>query len=83
VIVIGVEPDAFVERLGLVDVADRHGHHFQLGLHHVLLPCRWLMPIRRGECEVLDELVEAVGGGGSRALVVRGEPGMGKTALLE
>jgi Cdc6-like AAA superfamily ATPase len=33
---------------------------------------------------VLDGLIEAVRGGGeSRALVVRGEPGVGKTALLE
>ena len=33
--------------------------------------------------DVLDGLVEAVRGGGSRALVVRGEAGVGKTALLE
>ena len=32
---------------------------------------------------MLDRLVEAVRGGESRALVVRGEPGVGKTALLE
>jgi DNA-binding CsgD family transcriptional regulator len=38
---------------------------------------------RRGECEVLDRLLEAVGRGESRVLVVRGEPGVGKTALLE
>ena len=38
---------------------------------------------RRRECEVLDALVEAVRAGGSRALVLRGEAGMGKTALLE
>jgi DNA-binding CsgD family transcriptional regulator len=38
---------------------------------------------RRGECAVLDRLMEAVLGGESRALVVRGEPGVGKTALLE
>src|SRR5438445_4078671 len=38
---------------------------------------------RRGECDVLDRLVDVVGAGESRALVVRGEPGMGKTALLE
>ena len=38
---------------------------------------------RRGEREVLDRLVDAVGTGASRALVVRGEPGVGKTALLE
>src|SRR5690349_16115534 len=38
---------------------------------------------RRSECDALDRLVEAVGAGESRALVVRGEPGVGKTALLE
>jgi predicted ATPase len=38
---------------------------------------------RRGECGVLDGLIAAVRGGESRALVVRGEPGVGKTALLE
>jgi DNA-binding CsgD family transcriptional regulator len=32
---------------------------------------------------VLDRLIEAVRAGESRALVVRGEPGMGKTALLD
>jgi DNA-binding CsgD family transcriptional regulator len=38
---------------------------------------------RRSESELLDELVEAVRAGESRALVVRGEPGVGKTALLD
>jgi DNA-binding CsgD family transcriptional regulator len=38
---------------------------------------------RRSECEALDRLLESVRGGESRALVVRGEPGVGKTALLE
>jgi predicted ATPase len=38
---------------------------------------------RRSETDVLDQLVEAVRSGESRALVVRGEPGVGKTALLE
>jgi DNA-binding CsgD family transcriptional regulator len=38
---------------------------------------------RRGECDVLDRLIEAVRAGEGRALVVRGEPGVGKTALLE
>src|SRR3979409_1032671 len=38
---------------------------------------------RRGECAVLDRLLEAVCAGESRALVVRGEPGVGKTALLD
>ncbi|HET9007864.1 MAG TPA: AAA family ATPase [Actinomycetes bacterium] len=38
---------------------------------------------REAERRVLDQLVEAVGAGESRALVVHGEPGVGKTALLE
>jgi len=38
---------------------------------------------RRSECGTLDRLVEAVGAGASRVLVVRGEPGVGKTALLD
>src|ERR1700730_3966129 len=49
-------------------------------------------PVRRGaaelrgrqvECELLDRLVEAVRQGESRALVLRGEAGVGKTALLD
>jgi hypothetical protein len=32
---------------------------------------------------VLDRLLEAVGTGDSRTVIVRGEPGLGKTALLE
>jgi DNA-binding CsgD family transcriptional regulator len=38
---------------------------------------------RRSERDELDRLIEAVRAGQSRALVVRGEPGVGKTALLE
>ncbi|MEU8986741.1 AAA family ATPase [Streptomyces sp. NPDC048558] len=38
---------------------------------------------RRVECGVLDQLIGAVRAGESRALVVHGEPGVGKTALLE
>ena len=38
---------------------------------------------RRSEREVLDRLIEAVRAGESGALVVRGAPGVGKTALLE
>jgi DNA-binding CsgD family transcriptional regulator len=37
---------------------------------------------RHVECDVLDRLLGAVRAGESRALVVRGEPGVGKTALL-
>jgi len=38
---------------------------------------------RRGEGAVLDGLVDAVRAGESRVLVVCGEPGVGKTALLD
>src|ERR1700728_3090365 len=38
---------------------------------------------RRGERGVLDQLVDAVRAGGSRVLVVRGELGVGKSALLD
>jgi DNA-binding CsgD family transcriptional regulator len=38
---------------------------------------------RRAECRVLDQLLEAVRAGESRVLVVHGEPGVGKSALLE
>ncbi|MGI5220419.1 helix-turn-helix transcriptional regulator [Nocardia sp. CA-290969] len=38
---------------------------------------------RDRECEQLDELLHAVRAGRSRALVIRGEPGIGKTRLLD
>src|ERR1700727_2594763 len=38
---------------------------------------------RQAECGVLDQLINAVQAGGSRGLVVRGEPGGGKSALLD
>jgi DNA-binding CsgD family transcriptional regulator len=38
---------------------------------------------RRAECAMLDRLVEAVCAGQSRALVLSGDPGVGKTALLQ
>jgi DNA-binding CsgD family transcriptional regulator len=38
---------------------------------------------RRSECEVLDRLVAGVLAGQSRVLVLRGEAGVGKTALLD
>ena len=38
---------------------------------------------RRGECDTLDRLIAAVRTGESRALVLRGDPGVGKTALLD
>jgi DNA-binding CsgD family transcriptional regulator len=42
----------------------------------------WLLG-REAECAALDRLLEAVRAGESRALVMCGEPGVGKTALLE
>src|SRR3954453_151535 len=38
---------------------------------------------RRHESTTLDRLLEAVRAGESRALVIRGDPGVGKTALLD
>src|SRR2546427_11451357 len=46
------------------------------------LPQRGLLG-RRSESKPLDRLLEAVRAGESRALVIRGDPGVGKTALLE
>jgi len=38
---------------------------------------------RRSERDALDRLVVAVRAGESRALVVRGDPGVGKTVLVD
>ena len=38
---------------------------------------------RRGERDALDQMINAVRAGQSRALVIRGDPGVGKTVLLE
>src|SRR6202158_5851925 len=38
---------------------------------------------RRREFDAPDGLIEDVGAGESRALVIRGDPGVGKTALLD
>jgi DNA-binding CsgD family transcriptional regulator len=38
---------------------------------------------RRVECTALDQLIAAVRAGKSQALVLRGEPGVGKSALLD
>ena len=38
---------------------------------------------RVSECALLDDWVSAIRGGESRSLVLRGEAGIGKTALLE
>ena len=57
-----------------------------------LLPSGMVRPIsspgpglrgRRRECEALDQLLDAVRAGHSSVLVLRGESGVGKTALLE
>jgi AAA ATPase domain len=46
------------------------------------IPQRGLLG-RRDACTTLDRLLDVVRAGESRALVIRGEPGVGKTALLE
>src|SRR3954447_13443459 len=46
------------------------------------IPHRGLLG-RRNETATLDRLLDVVRAGESRALVIRGDPGMGKTALLE
>jgi DNA-binding CsgD family transcriptional regulator len=46
------------------------------------IPQRGLLG-RRSESATLDRLLEVVREGESRAVVIRGEPGVGKTALLE
>ncbi|HTJ34837.1 MAG TPA: AAA family ATPase [Dactylosporangium sp.] len=38
---------------------------------------------RKIECDALDELIAGARSGRSGALVLRGEPGIGKTALLD
>ena len=38
---------------------------------------------RGAECAVLDQLLAEVRAGGSRALVLRGDAGVGKTALID
>ena len=38
---------------------------------------------RRGECEALERLLEAARAGSSSVLILRGEAGCGKTALLD
>ncbi|WP_307841090.1 BREX system ATP-binding domain-containing protein [Streptomyces sp. GESEQ-4] len=38
---------------------------------------------RRAQCDSLDRLLDAVRAGESRSLAIRGEPGVGKTALLD
>ena len=45
--------------------------------------CRQVLQDRRSECGTLDRLLEGLRVGRSGALVMRGEPGIGKSALLE
>src|SRR6266700_1123861 len=57
-----------------------------LSLHGIELASEWRRVMLRGrgqQCETLDGLLADVRARRSRALVVRGEPGIGKTALLE
>jgi hypothetical protein len=42
-----------------------------------------LLQDRHSECAALDRLLDAVRAGESRVLVIRGEAGVGKSALLE
>jgi len=44
---------------------------------------RPLLRGRRGECELLDRQLQGVAAGQSSVQVLRGEAGVGKTALLE
>jgi DNA-binding CsgD family transcriptional regulator len=46
-------------------------------------PTRRSLLGRRDECEVLDQLLDDALAGHSRVLVLRGDPGVGKSALLE
>jgi Cdc6-like AAA superfamily ATPase len=62
-------------------------HYLQSALH---VADRHSVPVgltrlrgRGTECSLLDELIAAVREGESRTLVVRGEAGVGKTALLD
>src|SRR3954464_13456423 len=50
---------------------------------HRAAPRRPALLGRSDECALLDTLVDAIRRGEGRSLVVRGEAGIGKTALLE
>src|SRR3984893_3708254 len=56
-----------------------------LSLHGIELASEWRRVMLRGrgqQCRALDGLLADVRAGRSRVLVVRGEPGIGKTAML-
>jgi Cdc6-like AAA superfamily ATPase len=54
------------------------------GGEHMPVPGSWLGLVgRRSECDALLELVAGARAGRSQVLVLRGEPGIGKTALLD
>src|SRR5260370_42608757 len=63
----------------------RHLRYFVALADAGTLASEWHRVMLRGrgqQCETLDGLLADVRAGRSRALVVRGEPGIGKTALL-
>jgi hypothetical protein len=73
---------------GKIVMPSENGRHMTIGAEGVLarVPAT-RQPAglfgRGAPCRELDRLVSAVRAGQSRALVVRGEPGIGKTALFE
>ncbi|MFD1116772.1 AAA family ATPase, partial [Sphaerisporangium aureirubrum] len=67
---------------GLLEAGFLHGRGYRdpRPVRHRAVP---VLDPRRAECDRLDRLVAAVRAGESQSLVLRGEPGVGKTALLE
>jgi DNA-binding CsgD family transcriptional regulator len=53
------------------------------GQQDLTVPQSLLLLGRQRECQALDRLVQAVLAGQSQALILRGEPGVGKSALLD
>jgi DNA-binding CsgD family transcriptional regulator/tetratricopeptide (TPR) repeat protein len=80
-------PTGIARALGLHDDDDSTPvlRRRKLAEVHEQPPGRGLKTLRgrRTECETLDHLLASVREGQSAALVVRGTPGIGKTALLE
>jgi DNA-binding CsgD family transcriptional regulator len=54
-----------------------------LNVHEDVTAAEPLLFGRQAECEILDQLIAGARTGRGGALVVRGEPGVGKTALLD